>query len=52
MLSASYAGCTMSGFVVDGDLSLNASVSRGDGTSQFSASLEEHEAAVRKYQLR
>jgi UPF0755 protein len=26
-------------------------VSRGDGTSHFSASLEEHEAAVRKYQL-
>ncbi|MEM8768461.1 MAG: endolytic transglycosylase MltG [Pseudomonadota bacterium] len=26
-------------------------VSRGDGTSQFSVSLEEHEAAVRKYQL-
>ena len=27
-------------------------VSRGDGTSQFSVSLEEHEAAVRRYQLR
>jgi len=27
-------------------------VSRGDGTSEFSASLEEHQAAVRKYQLR
>ena len=27
-------------------------VSRGDGTSQFSVSLEEHQAAVRKYQLR
>jgi len=27
-------------------------VSRGDGTSQFSTSLAEHEAAVRKYQLR
>lgn len=27
-------------------------VSRGDGSSEFSASLEEHEAAVRKYQLR
>lgn len=27
-------------------------VSRGDGTSQFSLSLEEHEAAVRRYQLR
>lgn len=27
-------------------------VSRGDGTSHFSASLEEHEAAVRKYQLK
>ncbi|MGE0623055.1 MAG: endolytic transglycosylase MltG [Pseudomonadales bacterium] len=26
-------------------------VSRGDGTSQFSVSLEEHEAAVRRYQL-
>ena len=26
-------------------------VSRGDGSSQFSASLEEHQAAVRKYQL-
>lgn len=26
-------------------------VSRGDGSSQFSVSLEEHEAAVRKYQL-
>ena len=27
-------------------------VSRGDGSSQFSVSLEEHEAAVRKYQLK
>jgi len=27
-------------------------VSRGDGTSQFSISLEEHQAAVRKYQLK
>lgn len=27
-------------------------VSRGDGSSQFSVSLEEHRAAVRKYQLR
>ncbi len=27
-------------------------VSRGDGTSQFSVSLEEHQAAVRKYQLK
>ncbi len=27
-------------------------VARGDGSSQFSASLEEHNAAVRKYQLR
>ncbi len=27
-------------------------VSRGDGTSHFSVSLEEHEAAVRRYQLR
>lgn len=26
-------------------------VSRGDGSSQFSASLEEHQAAVRRYQL-
>ena len=27
-------------------------VSRGDGSSQFSTSLAEHQAAVRKYQLR
>jgi len=27
-------------------------VSKGDGSSEFSVSLEEHEAAVRKYQLR
>ncbi len=27
-------------------------VARGDGTHQFSATLEEHEAAVRRYQLR
>ena len=27
-------------------------VARGDGTSQFSATLEEHQAAVKKYQLR
>ena len=26
-------------------------VSRGDGSSQFSVSLEEHEQAVRRYQL-